>query len=193
MLAIRDGEMICPKKKTGSVAAPRSRPPMMKGMAMSERLSDINSMFNVPRDTIGELIMQHARGRLESGPYSPASEFYQDVLEWIIGQAYQPDPLVDIFGNSRSSRARECVSGAIWKGNVGGRAEQIAAAMAKAQILMTWVGPGYKNGIGQPPLHMILEAISKNCACLTASAIIYFAEDFALCGDAMDDIMEGVI
>ena len=160
---------------------------------MSESVSDLNSMFNVPRDTLGELIMRHVRDRLEHGAYSPASEFYQDVLEWIIGQEYQPDPWVDIFGNSRSYRVHESVASAIAKGNAGGRAEQIAAAMAKAQILMTWFGPGYKNGIGQPPFHMILEAISKNCACLTASAIIYFAEDFALCGDAMDDIMEGVI
>ena len=160
---------------------------------MSERLSDINSMFKVPRDSLGETIMQHVRDRLESGPYSPGSEFYQDVLEWIIGQAYYPDPWVDIFGNSRSHRAHEYVSRALAKGDAGGRAEQIAAAMANAQILMEWVGPGYKNGIGHPPFHMILEAISKNCACLTASMIIYFAEDFAICGEAMDDIMEGVI
>lgn len=160
---------------------------------MSESLSDLNSMFNVPRNTLGEMIMRHVRGRLESGPYSPGSEFYQDVLEWILGDVYQPDPWVDIFGNSRSRRAHECISRAIEKGAAGGRAEQIAAAMANAQILMNWFGPGYKNGIGQPPFHMILEAISKNCACLTASMIIYFAEDFAICGDAMDDIMEGVI
>ena len=34
---------------------------------MSERLSDINSMFNVPRNTVGEITMQHVRGRLEQG------------------------------------------------------------------------------------------------------------------------------
>ena len=160
---------------------------------MSERLSDLNSMFKVPRDSLGELIMQHVRGRLESGPYSPGSEFYQDVLEWIIGQEYQPDPWVDIFGNRRSGDAQECISRALAKGAAGGRAEQIAAAMANAQSLMMWIGPGWKNGIGQPPFHMILKAISENCACLTASMIIYFAEDFAICGDAMEDIMEVVI
>lgn len=160
---------------------------------MPESLSDINSMFNVPRNTLGEMIMRHVRGRLESGPYSPASEFYQDVLEWIIGDEYKPDTWVDIFGNRRSHRVHECVSRAIAKGDVGGRAEQIAAAMANAQIVMTWFGPGYKNGIGQPPFHMILEAIDKTNAPLSVFAIIYFAEDFALCGDAMDDIMEGVI
>ena len=34
---------------------------------MAERLSDINSMFNVPRNTLGEIIMQHVSGRLEQG------------------------------------------------------------------------------------------------------------------------------
>lgn len=34
---------------------------------MSERLSDINSMFKVPRDSLGEITMQHVRGRLEQG------------------------------------------------------------------------------------------------------------------------------
>ena len=32
---------------------------------MSERLSDINSMFNAPRNALGEMIMQHVRDRLE--------------------------------------------------------------------------------------------------------------------------------
>ena len=160
---------------------------------MSERLSDLNSMFNVPRNTLGEMIMQHVRGRLESGPYSPGSEFYQDVLEWILGDEYQPDPWVDIFGNSRSRRAHECISMALEKGAAGGRAEQIAAAMANAQSLMMWIGPGWKNGIGQPPLHMILEAIRKTDALISVTMIIYFAEDFAICGTAMNGILEGVI
>ena len=34
---------------------------------MSERLSDINSMFNVPRSALGEIIMRHVRGRLDQG------------------------------------------------------------------------------------------------------------------------------
>ena len=34
---------------------------------MSENLSDINSMFKVPRDSLGELIMRHVRGRLDQG------------------------------------------------------------------------------------------------------------------------------
>lgn len=34
---------------------------------MSERLSDINSMFNAPRNALGEMIMRHVRGRLEQG------------------------------------------------------------------------------------------------------------------------------
>ena len=34
---------------------------------MSERLSDINSMFNAPRNALGEMIMRHARGCLEQG------------------------------------------------------------------------------------------------------------------------------
>ena len=160
---------------------------------MPERLSDINSMFKVPRDSLGELIMQHVRGRLESGPYSPGSEFYQDVLEWVIGQEYQPDPWVDIFGNRRSGDTHERVDFAIYQGNSGGRAEQIAAAMANAQSLMMWIGPGWKNGIGQPPLHMILEAIRKTDALISVTMIIYFAEDFALCGTAMNGILEGVI
>lgn len=180
-------------KRPAALERPGHDRQQRKEMAMSESVSDLNSMFNVPRDTLGELIMQHVRGRLESGPYSPASEFYQDVLEWIIGQAYQPDPWVDIFGNSRSSKARESVSDAVDRGNPGGRAEQIAMAMANAQILMMWVGPGYKNGIGQPPLHMVLEAIDKTNAPLSVSMIIHLAEDFSLCGDAMDDIMEGAI
>ena len=34
---------------------------------MSERLSDINSMFNAPRNALGEMIVRHARGRLDQG------------------------------------------------------------------------------------------------------------------------------
>ena len=34
---------------------------------MSESLSDINSMFNAPRNALGEMIMQHVRDRLEQG------------------------------------------------------------------------------------------------------------------------------
>ena len=34
---------------------------------MSENLSDINSMFNAPRNALGEMIMRHVRGRLDQG------------------------------------------------------------------------------------------------------------------------------
>ena len=34
---------------------------------MSERLPDINSMFNAPRNALGEMIVRHVRGRLEQG------------------------------------------------------------------------------------------------------------------------------
>ena len=34
---------------------------------MSENLSDINSMFNAPRNALGEMIMRNVRDRLEQG------------------------------------------------------------------------------------------------------------------------------
>ena len=46
---------------------------------MSERLSDLNSMFKVPRDSLGELIMQHVRGRLEQGGDSDSLRPFRSI------------------------------------------------------------------------------------------------------------------
>ena len=58
MLAIRDGEMIGPEKKDRQrYERPGHDRQQRKGMAMSERLSDINSMFNAPRIAFGGIIL----------------------------------------------------------------------------------------------------------------------------------------
>ena len=60
---------------------------------MSERLSDINSMFKVPRNTLGEMIMRHVRGRLEQGgdsdnlrPFRSIGDLAGDLVAQVVSK-----------------------------------------------------------------------------------------------------------
>ena len=60
---------------------------------MSERLSDINSMFKVPRSTLGETIMRHVRGRLEQGgdsdnlrPFRSIGDLAGDLVAQVVSK-----------------------------------------------------------------------------------------------------------
>ena len=60
---------------------------------MSERLSDMNSMFKVPRDSLGELIMQHVSDRLEHGgdsdnlrPFRSIGDLAGDLVAQVVSK-----------------------------------------------------------------------------------------------------------
>lgn len=155
---------------------------------MSEKITDLHELFNVPAESLGEAIMANIKGRLETGPYSIEGEFWDEVKDWIVGQQYTPDPWVDIFGMPRSERAGQYISHAL---TCEHPAAQIAQAMADAQCLMLWEGPGRRHGVGSPLFHIILSAIRGTGWRISATSIILMSADFAACGLAMDGIMDG--
>ena len=60
---------------------------------MSERLSDINIMFNAPRNALGEMIMRHVRDRLEHGgdsdnlrPFRSIGDAAADVVAQVVSK-----------------------------------------------------------------------------------------------------------
>lgn len=155
---------------------------------MSENIADLHDLFNVPADSLGEVIMTNIRGRIEAGPFSIEGEFWDEVKGWIVGQQYCPDPWVNIFGMPRSERAGQYITHAL---TCEHPASQIAQAMADAQCLMLWEGPGRRYGVGSPLFYMILAAIRETGARISVTNIILMAADFAACGMAMDDMMDG--
>lgn len=67
-------------------------------MAMSERLSDLNSMFNAPRNALGEVIVQHVSGRLEQGGDSDNLRPFRSIgglAEGLVAQAVSKQGLAE--------------------------------------------------------------------------------------------------
>ena len=60
---------------------------------MSENLSDINSMFNAPRNALGEMIMRNVRDRLEQGgdsdnlrPFRSIGDLAGDLVAQVVSK-----------------------------------------------------------------------------------------------------------
>lgn len=153
---------------------------------MSNIILDTHEAFNVPRESLGETIMQSVRYRLENTRYSREQEFWPEVWDWIVSDGHLPSASEDIFGQPRSTRVGEYISAALAHSRLEDR---IADAVAFGGLLFMWEGPLHARDTGVISSHRVLEAMRAVGAPMTPEMIVLMFGDFAACGSAMSILM----
>ena len=154
---------------------------------MNAIILDTHETFNVPRESLGETIMQSVRHRMENTRYSREQEFWPEVCDWIVSQGHVPSASVDIFGQPHADRVTEYIRAALDHQKIE---DQIADAVAFGCALVTWYGASHTRDTGLIGPHQILGAVRSVGAPMTPEMIVLMFADFAACGQSMSILVE---
>lgn len=159
---------------------------------MTDTLSDLNRLFNIPKVTTGEHVTEQVRSWLASEYPIFEGDGWTTIKEWLIGFSHEASPTEDVFCAPRSDLAKAYAENAR---KIGDAQRRIAHAMSYSESLIRSEGPLKSFGMGDLPLHFILATIEETEAAtgvgITPESIIYTAADFAVLGSAVGAILRG--
>lgn len=158
---------------------------------MSDSITCLNSLFNVPKDTLGDFIIRNIRADFDGSRPICEGEVWEYIRASLVEWGYCPGPSKNIFRNSRSKKIKSHVDYSRWRDGIE---SQVAHAMSTAQSILWEDGPLASHGMGRLPLHFILTVIDSVETAFspktTPEGIICLADDFAILGRRAGELIK---